>query len=79
MTGIFNLKRPTRPNYNFIWDVEKVLSFHSISDKELTLKLTMLLALTAASRASEICNLDIRYLVRHSSEYVFQFSKLSKT
>ena len=39
----------------------------------------MLLALSAAARASEICNLAIRYLVKHASGYTFTFSKLSKT
>ena len=72
--------------YTFIWDVEKVLTFLStlnseegLSDKILTLKLTMLLALTAAARASEVCYLDIRYLVKHSSGYTFQFSRVTKT
>jgi len=39
----------------------------------------MLLAISAASRASEICHLDINSLVKHAEFYVFQFSNLSKS
>lgn len=85
MSGVFN-KRPPVPKYNFIWDVETVLKFikslpidDSISDKMLTYKLTALLALTATSRVSEITNLDIDYLAKHPTVYVFTFSKVSKT
>ena len=85
MKGIFN-QNPPVPRYSFIWDVEKVLLFikslpidTSISDKMLSLKLVMLLALAAASRASEICHLDIRYLNKHDSGYTFTLTKLTKT
>ena len=61
ITGVYNNRMP-QPRYTFIWDVEIVLQYlsnlHSekgLSDKLLTFKLTMLLALTAASRASGIC------------------------
>ena len=47
--------------------------------KDLTLKLTMLLTLSSATRAFEICFLDINYLVRPSSGYVCQFSRNTKT
>ena len=41
-----------------------------------TLKdLRMLLALTSATRASEICLNDTKYLVEYSSGYVFHFGK----
>ena len=56
MSGIHN-KRFPQPKYTFIWDVEKVVSYLSsidsenCTDKDLTLKLTMLLALTYAARA----------------------------
>lgn len=39
----------------------------------------MSLALFAASRVSEITNLDIRYMIKHDSGYSFLFSKLTKT
>lgn len=84
MTGIFNAN-PPKPRYSFIWDVEKVLSLlnsfptdTSINDKMLSYKLTMLLALASASRASEICHLDIKYLVKHQSGYSFSLSRPTK-
>ena len=57
LAGIFN-QRPPQPKYAFIWDVQIVIDFiehawsinHALSDKQLTLKLTILLALTSPSR-----------------------------
>ncbi|MEO0683599.1 MAG: tyrosine-type recombinase/integrase [Cyanobacteria bacterium J06649_11] len=84
MSGVFN-ERPPIPKYTFIWDVDVVLAYirtlpvdDSISDKLLSYKLVTLLALTAASRVSEITNLDINYLAKSSNLYTFTFSKLSK-
>ena len=63
IAGIFN-KRPPKPRYTFIWDVTIVVSFlatqktDNISDKQLTLKLAMLLALTSSARAHELSSLD---------------------
>ena len=58
MTGIFN-QRPPKPRYSFVWDVEQVLTYldqlpsnDHLSDRLLTLKLTMLLALASACRCS---------------------------
>ena len=55
LSSVFNL-RPPQPRYPFIWDVEKVLCYlkslpahKNLSDKELTLKLTVMLALAATS------------------------------
>ena len=62
--GVFN-NRPPKPRYTFVWDVDKVLEYlkgldsATLSDKLLTVKLTMLLSLTAASRCSELKYLDI--------------------
>jgi len=84
LTDVFN-KRCPRPKYTFIWDVEKVIKFLSslkaenISDKMLTLKLTLLLALTLSARSHEICCLDIRYLVKHYTGYTFHFGEITKT
>jgi len=84
MKGVFN-KRPPKPRYMFIWDVQKVLEYlgslnsEKITNKLLTIKLTLLLALTSASRAHEICYLDTNYLIKHSSCYTFHFEKLTKT
>ena len=84
MTGIFNC-RPSMPRYGFTWDVEVVLRYlndldtDTISDKLLSLKLTTLLALTTASRASELSMLDIRFLSRYDSVYVFELVGITKT
>ena len=57
---IFNKRAPV-PRYTFIWDVQKVLTYLSaegmpeqLKDKMLTLKTTMLIALTSPIRAPEI-------------------------
>lgn len=84
MTGILN-KRFPQPKYTFIWDVEKVVTYLSsldcqnISDRSLTSKVTMLLALTSAARAHEICFLVTKYLVKHHTGYTFHFGKPTKT
>lgn len=56
MRGIFNL-RPSQPRYVATWDVKPVLlklrdmdPLHSLSLKEISLKLVMLMALTQAAR-----------------------------
>ena len=65
MSGIFN-KRPPQPKHPFIWDVVTVLDFlrklpgnDLLSDKLLTLKVSMLFSLLSASRMSEITNLRV--------------------
>ena len=85
LPGIYK-NRPPQPKYTFIWDVKQVIEFLTIlsydsdlSLKDLTLKLTVLLALTSATRASEICYLDVRYLIEHNSGYNFHFGKSTKT
>ena len=85
MTGIFN-NRPSQPRYTFIWDVEQVLNYvralkpnEELSNKDLTLKTTILLALTAASRSSELKFLSIQYMIRSESSYVFTFNRLFKS
>ena len=56
ISGIFN-KRPSQQKHPFIWDVETVLDFvrklpgnDLLSDKLLTLKVSILLSLLAASK-----------------------------
>ena len=85
MTGIFNL-RPPAPKYLFIWDVEKVLNYiksipqnGKLSLKILTLKLATLLALTSASRASELCYLDVGIMTKNDEKYIFGFSRVTKS
>ena len=58
LKGIFN-NRPPKPRYPFIWDMQLVVDYikqhwprnNTLSDKELTLKVTILIALTSASRS----------------------------
>ena len=84
MAGIFN-KRPPQPRYTFIWDVKTVVTYlitlesGNISDKQLTYKLAMLLALTSSARAHELSCLDTRYLVRHHTGYSFSFGNVTKS
>ena len=47
--------------------------------KLLSLKLTVLLALTGASRASELNMLDTEFLSRYSSRYTFELEGITKT
>lgn len=68
MKGIFELK-PSLPKYNEIWDVRVVLDYlktfvvsSSLSLKDLTLKLTMLLCLTTGQRGQTIHKFDINYI-----------------
>ena len=64
--GVFNNRSP-QPKYNFIWDVQLVLDYlkkqlpnnSNLSDKFLTFKVAMLLALTSASRVRGLHILDI--------------------
>ena len=83
MKGIFN-RRP-QPRYAFTWDVGRVLEHirslggnSDLSLKQLSYKL-VLLALSNASRASEIHALDIRYLSRNENGATFTITKLTKT
>ena len=46
---------------------------------KVTLKLPMLLALTSAAKTSKICYLDIRYLIKQSSDYISHFDNNTKT
>ena len=84
MKSIFHA-RPPQPKYQYVWDVDVVLDFikslgsnESISDKFLTWKLAMLLALTSGSRSSELHALDINHMVVNDSTVKFQFSVLTK-
>ena len=86
ITGVFN-NRPPQPKYNFIWDVQLVLDYlkkelpnnNNLSDKRLTFKVAMLLALTSASRVRGLHILDTRFMVKTSQKYVFKFHKLHKS
>ena len=80
--GIFNLK-PPKTRYLFIWDVNQVLNYLNnltvgSNLKNFTYKLVMFLALTAASRASEITHLGIRYMVKSPLFYCFTLTNPTK-
>lgn len=86
VSGVFN-SRPPQPRYVFIWDVQLVLNLiknqwsnnHNLSDKQITYKIVMLMALTSASRASALHHLDVRYMTRSADRYSFTFHKLHKS
>ena len=86
ITGVFN-NRKLQPKYNVIWDVQLVLDYlqkelpnnSDLSEKLLTFKVAMLLALTSASRARGLHILDTRFIVKTSQKYVFKFHKLHKS
>ena len=85
MKGIFNL-RPPCPCYNSSWDVSVVLDFisaqgenESLSLKQVTLKLTMLIALTSAGRSSDIHGLDLKFRKFTPQGVEFTIAKLTKT
>ena len=70
ITGVFNRNPPT-PRYVFIWDIEQVLTFirgmpnnTELSDRNINLKLAILLFLTSAGRCHEIYYLNIKFMVR---------------
>ena len=84
MRGIFNI-RPSQPRYTFTWDVNRVLEVlrklspvRSLSLKDLTLKLTMLIAITGAARTQPIHQLSVHSVKKLSSEFVFQYDGLIK-
>ena len=84
ITGILN-QRPPQPRYTCIWDVQLVLDYlkkHFPDNKkfiyrQLTLKVTILLALTSAPRAGGLYNLG--FMARTEIKYSFSVNKLSKS
>ena len=85
MAGAFNMK-PPQPRYNDTWDVDKVLDYirslgdnGALTDKMLSLKVTMLLALTNASRAHELKNLNPLLMRDFGDKIVWPISALTKT
>ena len=69
-----------------MWDVNLVLTHLensksdnlSLSDKDLTEKLAMLLALTSAGRSSVLDSFDVRFMQMTESKIVFHLAKLTK-
>ena len=86
ITEIFNQRSPL-PRYTCIWNVQLVLDYlkkhfpdnKKLTDRQLTLKVTILLALTSASRTGGLHNLDIRFMAKTENKYSFTFNKLSKS
>ena len=85
MSGVFNLMS-SKSRYLFVRDVKQVLNFlkkklgdnDQLSNKELTLKATVLLALTTSSRISALHILDLNHMIKTSECYEFRFHKLHK-
>ena len=75
MKGIFEL-RPALPKYSEIWDVNVVLNYlkttdlsNSLTFKQLTLKLTMLLCLTTGQRGQTLHKFDVNYNLEIGDKY----------
>ena len=85
LRGVFT-KKPPQSRYAFTWDVQAVLDFvknkwgnsNSLSDRDLTFKLLILLALTSTSRACTLHCLDIRFTARHTHFVQVMFGRLHK-
>ena len=86
LTGTFN-ERPPQPRYSFIWDVDIFLTYiknnmpvnSQLSEKKLTCKLTVLLALSSTLRASSMQHLKINFMTKTNSYYKFFFNKLHRS
>ena len=82
ITGASN-NQPPQPKYNFIWYIQLLLDYllnnSDLSDKLLTFKVTMLLALMSATRVTCLHILDTRFMVKTSQKYVSKFHKLHKS
>ena len=85
LAGVFN-EKPPMPKYTDTWDVGIVLAYikqlgrnSELTDKVLTHKLTMLLALTTANRASEIHGFNLEFMKDEGDSIEFVVHKLTKT
>ena len=77
--------KPPKPRLNAVWDVEILINHieqqphnNELSLKELTLKTTALLALTAIPRVSELAMLDTQWLIKKEDVYTFQLEGRAK-
>ena len=84
LKGVFH-ERPPQPRYSTTWNVQSVTDhIETLEDNpqlgvpELTMKLTMLLALTRPSRSTDLTNLDIRFRHYSPEGVTFQPMKLAK-
>ena len=85
LKGVLNL-RPALPRYQQYWSVDTVLTYlrslprnEDLSMKLLTQKLTILLALIAPKRSSELKLLDLRYMRILPEGVEFKLPGLTKT
>jgi len=85
MAGAFNAK-PPQPRYTDTWDVDQVLQYlrriganAQLTDKQLTLKLAMLMSLTNVTRAQELQCLNPQLMEDHGNSIKFHVAKLTKT
>ena len=86
MRAIFNQRAP-QPKYEFAWDVDVVLKEISswgkmkfLHIKLLSYKITMLLALSSAGRASEFCMLNLKYKKKHQGSSIsFELPRRTKS
>lgn len=82
MKGIYNSQPPT-PRHTLSWDAGQVISYlksmgPSPSLKNLTLKLTMLMALVDANRTSELAALDLQFKSVSPDRVSFSLGMLMK-
>ncbi|XP_072032829.1 uncharacterized protein [Amphiura filiformis] len=82
--GVFQI-RPTLPRYSEVWDVTIVLNYlkslhptNQLRLRDLTFKLTMLMALTTGQRVQTLHMLNLEDMVVHSNDITFYCSKLLK-
>ena len=79
--GAFN-EHPPQPRYSQTWDVNKVTSYidHMGENvkRALSMKLTMLLALTRPTRSSDLTSLDLQFRRYIPEGVVFTPTKLAK-
>ena len=84
--GVFK-QRPKQACYKFLWDVEIVLVYlksnisdnSQLSDKDLTYKLTVLMAFSSASRALSMQHLKIKFMAANDMSNKFYFHKRYKS
>ena len=85
LKGVFNA-RPSLPRYKHVWDVAVVLKYlqsldppETLSLKDLTLKVTMLLALLSSQRCQTLQCLNISHMMLSADKCTFQIKDLLKT
>ena len=84
LKGIFNL-RPTRARYTETWDANIVLNYlktipmdNELYLKDLTMKLTMLLALTLAARPQTLHQLSTNNMIKTENKIILNLSAALK-